>query len=568
MQKIMRINMTEGLIASVDAGPDYELFGGRGLIAKILTDEVDPTCDPLGPNNKLIFCPGLLGDTPAPCSGRLSIGGKSPLTGTIKEANAGGTFAQRMVGLGLKALVLEGKPTDNDWSILVLDESGGRLISAAPYSGMNNYELADALRGNFGTEISVASIGCAGERGYATSTIQISDLEGHPSRAAGRGGLGAVMGSKKIKAIIAHPARLHAARYHDKAAFMDKNRQFTKAIMSHPFTGQGLPALGTAMLVAPMNGMGVLPTKNFSHGTFDQVDAISGEQIAILQGQRGGVMKHKCHNGCVIQCSQIYNDEEGNYLTSGFEYETIGLVGANCGIADIDTIARIDRACDDLGVDTMDTGCAIAVSMEAGKLPFGDGDGAMNMIEEMRQGTEMGRLLGMGTASTGQALGVARIPAVKGQSMAAYDPRGLKGTGITYATSPMGADHTAGNTVSVPGDPGSKKGKIEASRNCQVGFALLDNLGLCLFAGVVFDDPVNLQHVVDMMAAKFGGSWNIDRLMGLAMQNLTLEKQFNRGAGFTAADDRLPDFFKTEKLPGSELVFDLTDAELDQVLPM
>jgi len=568
MQKIARINMTDGSLSFADAGPEYELFGGRGLIAKVLTDEVNPTCDPLGPGNKLIFCPGLLGDTPAPCSGRLSIGAKSPLTGTIKEANAGGTFAQRLVGLGLKALILEGKPAGDDWSILVLDETGGQLVSAAPYIGMNNYDLADALRKDFGAEISVASIGTAGERGYATSTVQISDLEGHPSRAAGRGGLGAVMGSKKIKAVIARPARAYTAGFHDKAGFMDKNKKFIKAIMDHPFTGQGLPALGTAMLVAPMNGMGILPTRNFSRGTFDQADAIGGEQMAALQAQRGGVMKHKCHNGCVIHCSQIYNDADGNYLTSGFEYETIGLTGANCGIGDLDTIAHIDRACDDLGVDTMDTGCAIAVSMEAGKIPFGDGEGALRLIDEMRQGTEMGRLLGMGTSVTGKTLGVGRIPAVKGQSMAAYDPRGLKGTGITYATSPMGADHTAGNTVSMPGNPGDKEGKVEASRNCQIGFALLDNLGLCLFAGAVFEDPANLQHVVDMMAAKFGGSWDIDRLMGLAVQNLTLEKQFNRGAGFTPADDRLPEFFKTEKLPVSDLVFDLTDEELDQVLPM
>ncbi|MDD2336239.1 MAG: aldehyde ferredoxin oxidoreductase C-terminal domain-containing protein [Geobacteraceae bacterium] len=567
MDKIVRIDMTGKSFKAEPVTEKYTLFGGRGLIAKILCEEVNPTCDALGPENKLIFCSGLLGDTPAPCSGRLSIGGKSPLTGGIKEANSGGTFAQRLVSLGLKALIIEGQPKDDEWSLVFLGENTVELLPADKYLGMNNYELTENLRQEYGDKISIASIGCAGERGYRNSTIQITDLEGHPSRAAARGGLGSVMGSKKIKAIIIKASGKYEAKYQDKAKFVEKNRQFVKEIIAHPFTGQGLPALGTAMLVNPMNGLGILPTNNFSSGTFEYAEDISGEKIAELQATRGGVMKHTCHRGCIVQCSQIYNDAKGEYLTSGFEYETIGLVGANCGIRDIDLIAQIDRMCDDLGVDTMDTGCTIGVAMEAGKIPFGDGAGALMLVQEMKDGTTFGRLLGDGTERAGKAFGVKRIPTVKGQAMAAYDPRGLKGTGITYATSTMGADHTAGNTISMPGNPADKEGKVEASRNCQVGFALLDNLGLCIFVGVVFENPDNIQCVADMVGAKFGDEWDINKLMGIAVQNLSLEKQFNREAGFTSQDDRLPEFFYQEALPNSGHVFDLTDEELDQTLP-
>ncbi|QGY40278.1 aldehyde ferredoxin oxidoreductase [Pseudodesulfovibrio cashew] len=568
METMIRINMTQLTASSDPVDARYAALGGRGLNAAILTDEVPPTCDPLGPSNKLIFSSGILGGTTAPCSGRLSIGAKSPLTGTIKESNAGGTFAQKLMATGVKALVVEGKAENDAWYVAVITDGEAQLIDASKYRGMNNYQLSDALRADFGEDIGSASIGCAGERGYAASSIQVADMEGHPSRAAGRGGLGAVMGSKGLKAIVIKPGARQQTEYVDKKTFLENSRQYVKALKEHPFTGQGLPALGTPMLVEAMNGMGVLPTRNYKAGSFEHSSAISGEKIAELQGPRGGVMTHKCHSGCIIQCSQIYNDASGEYLTSGFEYETIGLVGANCGLDDIDVVASIDRACDDLGVDTMDTGCALAVAMEAGKAEFGNCNDALALVGEMVEGTPFGRILGNGAAATGKELGVTRVPVVKGQSMAAYDPRALKGTGITYATSPMGADHTAGNTVSCPGDPADKAGKIEDSRNCQIGFTLLDCLGLCLFAGVVMEDPANIQLLANMVGAKIGGEWDIDRLMGIAVNTLSLERRFNLEAGFTEKDDRLPDYFYTEPLEQTGHVFDLADEELRQVLTM
>lgn len=549
-----------------DTDKSYELTGGRGLIARILTEEVPAMCDPLGPENKLVLCPGLLGDTSAPCHGRLSVGGKSPLTGTIKEANAGGTFAKRMVSLGLKALIVEGQPSSEGWSLVILGNGRAEILPAAKYLGMNNYQLTGELRKEFGDTVSIASIGCAGERGYRNSTIQITDPDGRPSRAAARGGLGSVMGSKRIKAFVINETGEYKGEYHDRAAFQENNRLYTKEVLANPISGQGLPALGTAVLVNMTNAMGILPTNNFSQGQFEHAEEISGEKIAELQSARNGIMKHACHAGCVIHCSNVINDAAGNYLTSGLEYETIGLNGANCGIRDIDAVAQIDRICDDLGIDTMETGCTIGVCMEAGKIEFGDGAGALKLLQEMKDGSEFGRLMGQGTEVAGKALGVTRIPTVKGQAIAAYDPRGLKGTGVTYATSPMGGDHTAGNALGMPGDPGDKGGKVEISRNLQVAMALMDSLGMCIFASFVFENPANIALLANMVGAKFGGEWDIPKLMGLGVQSLVMEQQFNKDAGFTAKDDRLPDFMYSEALPGSGQVFDISDEELAATL--
>ena len=568
MKKILRINMGDESMDFQDVPERYAPTGGRGLIAKVLMEEVDPACAPLGPQNKLIFCPGLFGDTAAPCSGRLSVGAKSPLTGGIKEANAGGTFATQLVNLGLKAVIIEGKPDGDDWFLLSINDQGVEFLSAKKYLGLNNYQLVENLHNDFGNDYAIASVGCAGERGYRNSTIQITDPEGRPSRAAARGGLGSVMGSKRIKAILVKNIKAPSYQYADTAQFREANKAYTQGILQNPISGQAMPALGTAVLVGMINGMGILPTRNFSSGRFDQAEQISGEHIAELQAQRGGTMKHACHKGCVIHCSNVINDADGNYLTSGFEYETIGLIGANCEIGDIDAIAKIDHMCDDLGVDTMDAGCTLGVCMEAGKIEFGDAKGAIALMQEMYDGTEFGRILGDGTETAGKHLNVKRIPTVKGQALAAYDPRGLKGLGVTYATSPMGADHTAGNSLGNPTvNALMKDGQVELSTNLQVAMTLFDILGMCVFAGFCLEVPENMGHLINMAAGKFGGEWDVNRLMGLGVQSLALEKAFNKLAGFTAKDDRLPDFFYTEKLDSTDTVFDVSDEELAGAIP-
>jgi aldehyde:ferredoxin oxidoreductase len=564
----LRVNANTKTVIYENASKDYELFGGRALIAKLLNEEVDPKCDPLGPDNKLIICPGLLTGTSAPCSGRLSVGAKSPLTGGIKEANAGGTAAQLMAKLDLKAIIIEDQPNSNDWYLLKLSKDNAELISADEYIGMNNYALAEKLQEAYGKKIGIISIGGAGERGYKNSTLQVTDPEGRPARAAARGGLGSVMASKRIKAIVLDVSGPSNTEYADKDRFTSAAKSYSKGIMDNPVSGQGLPALGTAVLVNVVNAMGALSTNNFSQGTFEHAEMISGEYLAEMQGPRGGKQNHKCHPGCVIGCSNIIHDEKGEYLTSGFEYETIGLCGSNCGISSLDTIAKMDRMCDDFGLDTMETGCTIGVCMESGKIAFGDEQGALNLIQEMIDGTELGKILGNGTDAAGKYLGVKRIPTVKGQAIAAYDPRALKGTGVTYATSPMGGDHTAGNSLGNPTvDPCKKEGQVDLSTNLQVGMATFDALGMCIFSGFCTADPANVGYLIEMLAAKFGHTWDADKVFGLGVQTIALEKAFNRAAGFTMDDDMLPEFFYLEPLSPKESVFDIGKEELSKAIP-
>ncbi|MEL7647314.1 MAG: aldehyde ferredoxin oxidoreductase C-terminal domain-containing protein [Sedimentibacter sp.] len=568
MGKFLRVNMNEKNISLEDIQEEYTYYGGRGLVAKILNNEVNAACDALGPENKLIVCPGLITGTIAPSSGRLSIGGKSPLTGTIKEANAGGIVAQQLAKLDIKAIIIEGQPEIKSWHILKISKENVELLPGEKYSNMNNYQLNDELQKVYGDHVGIISIGGAGERGYKNSSIQVTGANRYPSRAAARGGLGALMGSKGLKAIILDVKGPLTAQYADKEKFTAAARNYIQGIKDNPVSGQAMPALGTAVLVNMVNAMGALTTRNYSSGRFEDAESISGEKLVEIQSKRGGKVGHSCHPGCAISCSNIYNNDKGEYLTSGMEYETIALVGANCGIKSLDTIAAIDRMCDDFGLDTMDTGITIGICMEAGKLAFGDDEGALALVQEMIDGTEFGKILGHGPEYVGKKLGVKRIPTVKGQGMAGYDPRALKGTGVTYATSPMGADHTAGNALGNPTvDPIKKEGQVDLSTNLQVGMATFDNLGMCIFAGFCTDDPKNVGYLLDMMTARFGGEWTVDRLFGIGVQTIAMEKQFNKAAGFTDKDNRLPDFVYNEPISPSNSVFDFTDEELNLAIP-
>ncbi len=449
-----------------------------------------------------------------------------------------------------------------------VNKEGAHLVSTQEFAGMNNYELADALQTKYGKKVGILSIGTAGERGYRNASIQVTDTAGHPCRAAARGGLGSVMGSKGLKAVVLDVNEPVTVEYSNKEQFQQASRNYTMGIKASPLSGQALPALGTAVLVNIVNGMGALPTRNYSSGQFDEAEKISGEHLVGLQQKRGGSNGHPCHPGCVIGCSNIYHDDKGQYLTAGLEYETIGMNGSNCGIGDLDTIAQIDRLCDDLGLDSMETGATLAVCMEAGLIKFGDAAGALGLIKEMAKGTVMGTTLGQGTEYTGKKLKVKRIPTVKGQALAAYDPRALKGTGVTYATSPMGADHTAGNSIGNPTvDPYKKEGQVMLSTNLQVGMATFDCLGMCIFAGFCTDDEANVGHLLEMMTGKFGGEWDVNRLFGLGVQTLSLEKDFNIKAGFTEEDNKLPPFMTMEPLPPHNTVFDLKAEELSQAIP-
>ena len=567
--RIFRVNMTDLSVRTEEVPAEWAGLGGRGLTSAIVAAEVEPTCHPLGPLNKLIFAPGLLSGTVAANSGRLSCGAKSPLTGTIKESNAGGTAAQMLARLGCKAIIIEGKPDGDKWHSLHVTPDGITITEETELVGKGNFDVVDAVHKRLGTNHGVITIGPVGEMCLLSANISVKDPDGK-LRSHGRGGLGAVMGSKRIKFIAIDPAdsKIPLA---DPEKFQEASRTFAKALVNHPIT-EGLGQYGTDILVNIVNEAGALPTRNFTSGQFEGHDSISGETMHDLIKKRGGKVKHFCHKGCVIQCSQVYNDKDGNYLTSGFEYESIWAMGADCCVDDLDIIAEADHIMDDIGIDTIETSVAMGVAMEAGILEFGDGRQALRILrEEIAKGTPLGRIIGCGAASVGRAFGVTRVPVVKNQALPAYDPRAIKGIGITYATSTMGADHTIGYTIATNllnsgghVDPLSKEGQVELSRNLQIATAAVDSTGMCIFtAFTLLDDETALPALVDMINARYGVSLTADDVTALGKKILKTERDFNIRAGFTPAHDRLPDFFSQEPVPPHNVKWDFTDAEID-----
>lgn len=506
-------------------------------------------------------------------TGRISIGCKSPLTGGIKEANAGRQPAQVLARLGYAAIVLEGKPNGDDLYKIFINKDGVNISIDNSLKMLGNYALVEKMKEQYGDKIACISIGQAGEMKLSAASIACTDMELRPTRHAGRGGVGAVMGSKHVKVIVLDDTGLHMRQPKDQEKFREANRVFVEGLRKHGVTGEALPAYGTNVLANILNEAGAYPTYNFKEGTFAGTSKISGEAEAALEAERGGLPTHGCHRGCAIRCSGIFHDKDGHYVSKQPEYETVWAHGANCGIDDLDKIAMMDFIDDDTGLDTIEMGATIGVAMEGGLLKFGDADGAIDLLKEVGKGTPLGRIIGSGAATTGKIFGVERVPVVKGQAMPAYDPRAVKGLGVTYATSTMGADHTAGyatatNILKVGGyvDPLKSEGQIELSRNLQIATAAIDSTGMCLFiAFAVLDQPETFQALIDMINAFYGLSLTADDVVALGKNVLKMERDFNRSAGFSKEHDRLPAFFKVQPIPPHNVVFDVTDEELDTV---
>lgn len=577
MYKFIRVDMTTKNVTIGEVPEKYIGLGGRALTSNFVADEVKPTCHPLGKNNKLIIAPGLLSGTSAANSGRISVGAKSPLTGGIKESNSGGSFSQKMAKLGIKALVIEGMPTDDQFYVIKVDTNGVTIDEAPPeiIGGPGNYKAIEVLNEKYGDKIGIALAGPAGEHRLAAANISFKDPEGH-MRSAGRGGLGAVMGSKKVKAVVIDDTGAEGVPIAEPEKFKAAAKVFAKALLDHPVSGQALAAYGTNVLVNIINEAGGLPANNFTSGRIDHHDNISGETMNANITERGGEGKvsHGCHAGCVIRCSQWYTDKQGKYITSGFEYETIWGLGADAAIKDLDVIAYIDREMDDVGIDSIETAVAVATAMEGGLLPWGDGEAVLDAVKQMAVPTVLGRLLGSGTSMVGKACGLFRVPVVKDQAIPAYDPRSIKGIGLTYATTPMGADHTAGycisgNILKVGGDidPLKKEGQIAYSRAMQIGTAAIDSTGMCLFVYFgIADNPDGYQALIDMINAQYGLSLTPGDVDNLGESVLKVEIAFNKEAGFNNAHDRLPEFFEYEPCAPHNVVWDFTPEEVDEVL--
>jgi aldehyde:ferredoxin oxidoreductase len=575
MDRILRIDMGAkgGPQAKTEDLGDYAGLGGRAMTSSVISKEVPPLCHPLGAENKLVIAPGLLSGTSAAMSGRISVGCKSPLTGGIKEANSGGQGAQVLARLGYAAVILEGKPETDDLYRVLITKDGVTIEKDNSLKMLPNYDLVDAMKKKYGDKITCISIGPAGEMKLAAASVAITDIEVRPTRHAGRGGVGAVMGAKGVKVIVLDDTGCKNREPKDPEKFRAANKVFVNGLSTHSVTGQALPAYGTNVLTNIINEAGGYPTYNFRDGQFDGASKISGETFADLETKRGGNATHPCHRGCVIRCSGTFADKDGHFVSKQPEYETVWAHGGNCGISDPDAIARIDFLDDNYGLDTIEMGATIGVAMQAGLAKFGDAEAAIRLIEEVGKGTPLGKILGSGAAVTGKVFGVEKVPVVKNQALPAYDPRAIQGIGVTYATSPMGADHTAGyaiatNILKSGGyvDPLKTEGQVELSRNLQIATAAIDSTGMCLFiAFAVLDQPETFQALIDLLNAFYGWSLTGDDVTALGKKVLKLERDFNSHAGFTKEQDRLPRFFSTEKVGPHNIAFQVTDAELDQV---
>jgi len=555
--KLIRVDLGKLSVSTESAPDEYRLLGGRALTSRIVLREVDPTCDPLGPGAKLVFAPGLLGGTAATTSGRTSFGARSPLMGGCKEANVGGTLGHRLSKLDIKAVVIEGAPPDETWRILRIDGDGARLEPApAGLAGRGTYYTVERLLDGDLRSTSIACIGPAGEQQLGAASIAVNDPEGRPTRHAARGGLGALMGAQRLKAIVVNDAGTKYVEAADRDGYRALVTGFSKTTLEDPRT-KNMSTYGTAGVMGFVNRDKVasLPTRNHHLGTFAGGEKISGQTIEAQAAERGGKML-PCMAGCIIKCAILYNDAKGDHLTTALEFETLTLLGANLEIDELDAVARMDRLCDDLGLDTIETGNAFGVAMEAGVAAFGDWQAALGFFDEIGNGTELGRLLGSGTIAVAAHYGIDRVPAVKGMGLPAWEPRTLKAMGITYATSPQGADHTAG-LVTARGV--TDETYLKASRQEQVLQAAVDSVGLCQFSNPAAEDMARF------VSAQHGVDWSPDDVLALGRRCLLDERDFNRAAGFGRDADELPAFLRSEAIETAEgpAVFDLPDELID-----
>ncbi|HPB80049.1 MAG TPA: aldehyde ferredoxin oxidoreductase C-terminal domain-containing protein [Sedimentibacter sp.] len=554
MKKILRINLRTKQITYQDASREYLETGGRGLIAKIMLNEVNPLCDPLGRENKLIIANGLLTGTNVSSASRIAIGAKSPLTGGIKESNGGGITAMWLASLGIKALVVEDIPEEDEWYYIRINKDNCSLEPAGEYKGMGTFEFCEKMLDKY-PDCAVTCIGQAGERLYNIAGIATMDKEKKPNRYSGRGGLGAVMGSKKLKGIVVEEKG--TVEIKNKEKYNEILKEYSEVVLNAP-TSVSYKTLGTAATVRTTNDLTGLPVTNFKGAKFEHAEEISGESLHRLIKERGGEGKtaHACMPGCIIQCSNVVPDEEGKTIVSPLEYETIGLMGSNLGIGDLDTIAKLNAVCNDLGVDTIETGAAMGMAMEAGIVEYGDNEVALNLLDEIRAGTELGKLLAEGTLIAGKALGVKNIPVINGQAMPAYDPRAIKAMGVTFATSPMGADHTYGPVI-------KSEDAVEASKAAQIMMAKIDCLGVCMFLRGAVAKHMDL--FVDLVNAVHGWDLDMDWLGDIAMEAIRDEHKFNELAGFTKEDYRMPKAFTNREIDSTNQVFDIDKDELDEL---
>ncbi len=564
MRKYLHINLNDRSVRTEEFQGEAIVRAGRHFIAKTLLELGAAKVDPSSPDNPLIFSAGPFAGTNFSNANRLSVGCKSPLTGGIKEANSGGTFAFALGQLEMAGFTLYG--ASKEWVVIRVTKDGAITYeSAEPYMGKGTNEAAALLFEKYGKKVSLALCGPVGEYLGLTAGISITDTDGRPSRLAARGGVGAVMGSKKVKAIVADLNKMPT--FHDRKKLIGAIREYGARITKDPAI-DNYRRLGTAMVADINNRLGGLPVRNFSAGRMVEASEgpfkLGGDYVRELNMSRGGNPSHACMPGCQIECSNIYVDKDGKEIVSPMEYETLGLMGSNCGLSDPDDVARVNAAANDLGVDSIETGAMLAVLMEAGLGKFGDAEFMLKALDDMRRGNERGRIFAQGAARVGEHYKVARVPVIKKQSLAAYDPRVIEGTGVTMMVTAQGADHTAGALLTLDTKNMSTAEVVAASLDIQASWAAVDSLGLCIFGRSVTAASTDL--VVSALNDAHGTNLDASFMRTLGMEALKMEWEFNRAAGFTEKDDELPEFFYTEPLAPTNRVARHHSAEVNRSL--
>ena len=566
MDKILHVNTRTKELRLRTVAEEETRYGGRAFIAHHLLKNVDPMCEPLGRFNPFIITAGLLGDTFVTTAGRCSLGTKSPLTNGVKEANVGGSAGKMLAQLGFKAIILEDKPEKPEPTILFITNEGQRLDSFPELAKKTVSETISYIQENYGEKVGLFCVGPAGEMGLSGAAVATIDHNGELVRFAARGGIGAVMGVKGIKAVVFDDTGVKKPVFQDLKLLSQANRELVQILRDDPKT-ENRNEFGTPAVLSKCNGLGILPTRNFSSGEFEKAHDISGERIREIIIERGGAAEKglACVPGCVIQCSNIFADKNGQKSVATLQYENIALLGSNCGIGDIDEVAELNHLCNEAGVDTIEIGAAIGVAMDAGLLSFGDAEGAKDIIRQIGNGTALGRVIGCGAKTTGKVFNVQRVPVVNGQAMPAYDPRALKGIGVTYAMSPMGADHTAGNALETAGkiDPLGTEGHIESSYRLQVRAAILDSLGVCIFIRPAFVQNPDL--AARLLNGRNGWDWTYEDVQRMGIECLHNERDFNHATGASYINSDIPEFMRYEPLPPNNTVFDIPKSVLDGI---
>jgi aldehyde:ferredoxin oxidoreductase len=553
--KILRVNLTKGTSQTEALDPKLAraYVGGRGLGTKLLYDEIDPTVDPLSPRNTLILATGPLTGTNAPTGGRYMVITKSPLTGAIACSNSGGYFGAEMKFCGYDFLILEGRAKAPVY--LWLNNGTVEIRPAEKVWGKSTHETEDRLRAETHPEAKVCSIGPAGEKQALTACV-INDKH----RAAGRSGVGAVMGAKNVKAVAAKGFQsVQVAQPRD---YMAACLAAVGKLKASPVTGAGLPKYGTPVLVNVINAHGFLPTRNFQQGQFEGADKLSGETIADTI-----LVKNKGCFACTIACARVSAVKEGRHTGSGEgpEYESGWALGIATGVSDLGAVTKANYLCNELGMDTIEAGVAVATAMELferGYLPerdvgrplrFGDADALVWLMEEMGHRRGFGELAAQGGYRLAERYGHPDLfMGVKKQAFPAYDGRGAQGMALGYATSNRGACHLRGYTISVEVfgipkkmDPFVTAGKPEVSKLFQDVTAFVDSTGLCLFTTF----GIGAEDIQPMLEHATGAGYTLEECLKVGERVWNLERLFNLKAGLSGKDDTLPPRILHEGIP-------------------